>query len=57
MTTDIQDTSHSEVRTDTRATSRCERGSCRVGLCSPCILVWGAIAVWLIINAVWGALQ
>jgi hypothetical protein len=57
MTTDIHDTPQNEVRADTRATSICERGSCKVGFCSPCVLVWGVIAVWLLINALWGALQ
>ena len=57
MTTNIHDTPQNEVGADAPATSRCERGSCKVGFCSPCILIWGAIAAWLIINAVWGALQ
>ena len=31
--------------------STCEGETCRTGICSPCLIVWGVAAAWLIINA------
>ncbi len=33
--------------------SACEQGTCRTGICSPCLIVWGLVIVWLIANALW----
>jgi hypothetical protein len=30
--------------------STCEQGTCRTGLCSPCLIIWGLVIVWLIAN-------
>lgn len=35
----------------------CEQGTCRTGLCSPCLIVWGLVIVWLIANALWERFQ
>lgn len=37
--------------------STCEQGTCRTGLCSPCLIVWGLVIVWLIANALWESFQ
>lgn len=41
--------------TETR--SVCSEGTCQTGICSPCLFIWGGLAVWLIINALWERFQ
>ncbi len=35
----------------TQAGSKCDGETCRTGFCSPCLIVWGLVAAWLVINA------
>lgn len=35
----------------------CEQGTCRSGVCSPCLIVRGLVIVWLIANALWERFQ
>jgi len=35
----------------TQAASKCEGETCRTGVCSPCLIVWGLVAAALIIKA------
>jgi hypothetical protein len=37
--------------------SACEQGACRTGICSPCLVVWGLVIVWLIATALWERFQ
>ncbi len=32
----------------------CDAKTCRTGICSPCVVVWGLVALWLVINALLG---
>ena len=41
----------------TTTDAACEKGTCRTGLCSPCLIVWALVIVWLIANALWGRFQ
>lgn len=35
----------------TQAGSKCDGAACRTGICSPCLVVWGLAALWLVVNA------
>lgn len=35
----------------TQAGSICDGETCRTGFCSPCLIVWGLVAAWLVFNA------
>jgi hypothetical protein len=35
----------------------CENGTCRTAVCSPCLIVWGLVVVWLIANVLWERFQ
>ncbi|QDV31852.1 hypothetical protein Spb1_37980 [Planctopirus ephydatiae] len=35
----------------------CDERGCRTGICSPCVIVWGLVVVWLIASALWETLQ
>jgi hypothetical protein len=41
----------------TEAQSVCPGGTCQTGVCSPCLFIWGGLAVWMIINALWERFQ
>ena len=40
-----------------RAGSKCDGEACRTGNCSPCAVVWGLVALWLVITALLGVFQ
>lgn len=37
--------------------SACENGTCRTVICSPCLIVWGLMVIWLITIALWERFQ
>jgi len=39
----------------TPAGSKCDGEACRTGICSPCLMVWGLVALWFVINTLLGA--
>lgn len=45
----------STASTDTQAV--CPGGTCPTGICSPCLFIWGGLAVWVIVNALWERFQ
>ncbi len=51
MTRVVENSAENAGRAKTRASSECDCDSCQTGICPPCLLVWGLVAVGLIINA------
>ena len=37
--------------------SKCDGEACRTGICSPCLVVWGLVALWLVVKALLGTIQ
>jgi hypothetical protein len=57
MSTERHNTVPDSRTLPTTTGSACERGTCRTGICSPCLVVWGLVIVWLIANALWERFQ
>ncbi len=57
MTTNPQQPHDDTPHVTTRTAADCESGSCKTGICSPCVVIWGVVAVWLLINALWSLFQ
>lgn len=57
MRTESHNTIPQSSTIPTTTDAACEKGTCRTGLCSPCLIAWGLVIVWLIANALWGRFQ
>ncbi len=57
MSTEFHNTVPDSNIVPTTTGSTCEQGTCRTGICSPCLIVWGLVIVWLIANALWERFQ
>lgn len=57
MSTELHNSVQESGSVPTQAESKCDGETCRIGLCSPCLIVWGLVAAWLIVNALWERLQ
>lgn len=57
MSTERHNTVLDSSTVPTTTGSTCEQGTCRTGICSPCLIVWGLVIVWLIVNALWERFQ
>ncbi len=51
MSTQLHNPGQESGPVPTQAGSKCDGEACRIGFCSPCLVVWGLVALWLVINA------
>lgn len=40
-----------------QAGSKCDDNACRTGICPPCLVVWGLVALWFVIKVLLEAFQ
>jgi hypothetical protein len=57
MSTELHNTIPDSSTIPTTKGAACEKGTCQTGICSPCLIVWGLVIVWLIANALWERFQ
>lgn len=57
MSTQLHSLDQESGPATTQAGSTCDAKTCRTGICSPCVVVWGLAAIWLVINALLGIFQ
>ena len=51
MNTQLHNPNQESGPAPAKAGSKCDSETCRTGLCSPCLVVWGLVAAWLVIYA------
>lgn len=57
MSTHLHNSGHESGPVPTHVGSQCDREVCRTGLCSPCLVIWGLLALWLVFNSLQGVFQ
>jgi len=57
MSTQLQNPDQKSGSVLIQAGSTGDAKTCRIGLCSPCLVVWGMVALWIVINALLGIFQ
>lgn len=57
MSTQLHNPDQESGPVPTQSGSTCDAKTCRTGICSPCVLVWGLVALWLVFNALLGIFQ
>lgn len=50
MSTQLHNPDQESGPLPTQAGSKCEGEACRTGICSTCLVAWGLVALWLVIN-------
>ena len=51
MNTQLHNPNQESGPVPTQDSSKCDGETCRTGICSPCVVVWGLVALWLVINS------
>lgn len=57
MSTQLHNVDQESGPVPTQAGPTCDAKTCRTGICSPCIVVWGLVALLLVIIALKEAFQ
>ena len=51
MNTQLHNPNQESGPVPTQDSSKCDGETCRTGICSPCVVGWGLVALWLVINS------
>lgn len=49
-----QKSSYDVDGTQAKPNTKCQADTCKIGVCSPCLIVWGAVAIFLLVNLMMG---